>query len=81
MGLEGQLHHIIIHSKAIMKSPFSSAAIRRKGSLKGGNNVMGKEVKQRNQKWIKSAMIFRMMVKRTYFLVGFSPGFFIMDCN
>lgn len=75
MGVEDQLHRIIIHSKVIMKSPFSSAAIRKKGSPKGGNNVMGREVKQRNQKWIKSAMILWMAVKGTYFLVGFSPGF------
>lgn len=75
MGRGEQLHCIIIPSKVIMKSPFSSAAIRKKGSRKGGNNVMGREVKQRNQKWIKSAMILWMVGKGTHFLVGFAPGF------
>lgn len=47
MGLEGQLHHIIIHSKAVMKSPSSSAAIRRKGSLeKWGGKCQGEETEE-----------------------------------
>lgn len=83
MGLEGQLHHIIIHSKTIMKSPSSSVAIRKKGSLKkGGKNVKGKEAKQRKWKWIKSAMIFRMIMKRIlHLLFRFSRGFSITDRN
>lgn len=42
---------------------------------------MGREVKQRNPKWIKSAMILWMAVKATYFLVGFLARLFIMNCN
>lgn len=34
MGLEGQLHHIIIHGEAVMKSQHSSAAIRKERSLR-----------------------------------------------
>lgn len=34
MGLEGQLHHIIIQSKPVMKSPYSSTPIKKNGSLK-----------------------------------------------
>lgn len=36
MGLEGQLHHIIIHGEAVMKSQHSSAAIRKRRSLRKG---------------------------------------------
>ena len=35
-GLEGLLQHMMIHSLAVMKSLFSSALIRKYGSLKGG---------------------------------------------
>lgn len=36
MGLEGQLHHIIIQGEAVMKSQHSSAAIRKRRSLRKG---------------------------------------------
>ena len=83
-GPEGQLHHIIIHSKPVMKSPSSSAAIRKNGSLKKGEererereNEEERENKRRNQKWINSATIFRMIVERVLRpLSGFSHGFF-----
>lgn len=64
MGLEGQLHHIIIHCKPVMKSPSSSDPIRKNGYLKGEQNEEGGEEKQRKWKWIKSAKIFRMTVER-----------------
>lgn len=68
MGLEGQLHHIIIHSKPVMKSPSSSAPIRKK--LKRGGE-------RKKKKWIKSPKIFRMIVERIQdSLEGFSHGFF-----
>lgn len=82
MGRGDQLHCIIIPSKVIMKSPSSSAAIRKKGTLReGGNNVMGREVKQRNQKWIKSATILWMAAKGNLFPSRILARLFITICN
>lgn len=81
MGPEGQLHHIIIHRKPVMKSPSSSAPIRKNGSLKWrereGKNEEERENKRRHRKWINSATIFRMIVERVLRpLSGFSHGVF-----
>lgn len=82
MGLEGQLHHIIIHSKPVMKSPSSSAPIRKNGSLKRERNEEGREEKERKWDWIKRTKIFRMIVESILPpLSGFSSGFSIIDHN
>ena len=77
MGQECQLHHIIIHSKPVMKSPSSSTPIRKNGSLKKWRG-RGRE----KWKWIKSTKIFGMIVERVLQpLSRCSHGFSIIDRN